>query len=314
MSTLLEEIDPLCPTGYRFDKEKCDCVKDDRPDEIEPQCPPDYIFNLSSCQCEKKPTPIDIEFRFNEGSDFRDTPESGDNLVSDKPALILMNGDYGIKTNTPEEWCNEVMKMVKDSGIPVWGTVGNHDGETEYLRTGFFKNTSWSWILKKSFIAFVAADTEAENVAETEALIKDAQNDPNIDKIIVLMHESVFHPEKETSVTSDTTLEFHTMYMKYPKVRLVLAGHTHVFGMSIPIDNILYVMCGIGGQSPSTGPTTPAPFHKINGVLHFTVFTDKSIKCDCVPNAGDAPGIMWTFYIGPKGELPTNGIKFIRRD
>lgn len=104
--------------------------------------------------------------------------------------------------------------MVKNSGIPVYGALGNHDGD-EYLDTGFFTNKNWSFSSKAENIAFVAANTKDENVANN-ALLATAQNGPNVKWIIVLMHESIWHPV-ETSETSDTTLDFHTTFKKYNK-------------------------------------------------------------------------------------------------
>lgn len=255
--------------------------------------------------------------KFNISGDFRDTPESGDNLISDKPDVILSTGDYGIGTPA-SEWCNQVMKRWKDSGIETWGALGNHDNN-QYLSQNFFKNTSWEWTVKKSSIAFIAANTISENVSDCNTRLQECQNDPNIKTIIVLMHESIFHTPN-TSVSSDTTIEFHNTFKKYNKVKLVIAGHTHVYGRMKPntgdIDaNILYLLNGIGGQSPSTGSTAPSPMHKINGALHCVLNQDDgSITCKCVPNQGDAPQIMDTFTIGANGELPTDGVIGERRD
>ncbi|MGB7707666.1 MAG: metallophosphoesterase [Nitrososphaeraceae archaeon] len=243
-------------------------------------------------------------FTFNVAGDFRDTPATGYNLVSDNPDFIIMTGDYGIKTKNPKEWTSSTMAMIKNSGIPVYGALGNNDNGNEYLNTGFFTNKNWSYSFAAGDIAFVVANTEDENVAGTDAFLARAQNDPNVKWIIVVMHESIWHPVG-TSVRSDTTIDFHSTFQKYSKVKMVIAGHTHVYARMVPVDGILYIMNGIGGQNPSKGPTEPSTFSKINGALHCRVTVDGSITCSNISNGSGA--VVDKFTIEADGTLPTDG-------
>lgn len=243
-------------------------------------------------------------FTFNVAGDFRDTPATGYNLVSDNPDFIIMTGDYGIKTKNPKEWTSSTMAMIKNSGIPVYGALGNNDNGNEYLNTGFFTNKNWSYSFAAGNIAFVVANTEDENVAVTDAFLARAQNDPNVKWIIVVMHESIWHPVG-TSVRSDTTIDFHSTFQKYSKVKMVIAGHTHVYARMVPVDGILYIMNGIGGQNPSKGSTEPSTFSKINGALHCRVTIDGSITCSNISNGSGA--VVDKFTIEADGTLPTDG-------
>lgn len=246
----------------------------------------------------------DSTFTFNIAGDFRDTPATGYNLVSDSPDFIIMTGDYGIKTNNATEWTNRTMAMIKNSGIPVYGALGNNDNGEDYLNTGFFSNKNWSYSFTKGNIAFVVANTEDENVAETDVLLARAQNDSNVKSIIVLMHESIWHPVG-TSVSSDTTIDFHNTFKKYSKVKMVIAGHTHVYARMVPVDGILYIMNGVGGQNPSKGSTEPSTFSKINGALHCSVTVDGSITCSNISNGSRV--VVDKFTIKANGSLPTDG-------
>ncbi|MGA8738356.1 MAG: metallophosphoesterase [Nitrososphaeraceae archaeon] len=243
-------------------------------------------------------------FTFNVAGDFRDTPATGYNLVSDNPDFIIMTGDYGIKTKNPKEWTSSTMAMIKNSGIPVYGALGNNDNGNEYLNTGFFTNKNWSYSFAAGDIAFVVANTEDENVAVTDAFLARAQNDPNVKWIIVVMHESIWHPVG-TSVRSDTTIDFHSTFQKYSKVKMVIAGHTHVYARMVPVDGILYIMNGIGGQNPSKGSTEPSTFSKMNGALHCRVTVDGSITCSNISNGSGA--VVDKFTIEADGKLPTDG-------
>lgn len=243
-------------------------------------------------------------FTFNVAGDFRHTPATGYNLVSDNPDFIIMTGDYGIKTKNPKEWTNSTMAMIKNSGIPVYGALGNNDNGNEYLNTGFFTNKNWSYSFMAGNIAFVVANTEDENVAGTDASLARAQNDPNVKWVIVVMHQSIWHPVG-TSVRSDTTIDFHNAFQKYSKVKMVIAGHTHVYARMVPVDGILYIMNGIGGQNPSKGSTEPSTFSKINGALHCRVTINGSITCSNISNGSGA--IVDKFTIEADGTLPTDG-------
>lgn len=243
-------------------------------------------------------------FTFNVAGDFRDTPATGYNLVSDNPDFIIMTGDYGIKTKNPKEWTSGTMAMIKNSGVPVYGALGNNDNGNEYLNTGFFTNKNWSYSFKAGNIAFVVANTEDENVAGTDAFLARAQNDPNVKWVIVVMHQSIWHPVG-TSVRSDTTIDFHNAFQKYSKVKMVIAGHTHVYARMVPVDGILYIMNGIGGQNPSKGSTEPSTFSKINGALHCSVTVDGSITCSNISNGSGV--VVDKFTIKAKGTLPNDG-------
>ena len=243
-------------------------------------------------------------FTFNVAGDFRDTPATGYNLVSDNPDYVIMTGDYGIKTKNPKEWTSSTMAMIKNSGIPVYGALGNNDNGNEYLNTGFFTNKNWSYSFMAGNIAFVVANTEDENVAGTDASLARAQNDPNVKWVIVVMHQSIWHPVG-TSVRSDTTIDFHNAFQKYSKVKMVIAGHTHVYARMVPVDGILYIMNGIGGQSPSKGSTEPSTFSKINGALHCSVTVDGSITCSNISNGSGV--VVDKFTINANGTLPNDG-------
>ncbi|MGH9972983.1 MAG: metallophosphoesterase family protein, partial [Nitrososphaeraceae archaeon] len=196
------------------------------------------------------------------------------------------------------------MAMIKNSGIPIYGALGNNDNGDDYLNTGFFTNKNWSYSFTRGNIAFVVADTEDENVAETDALLARAQNDPNVKWIIVLMHQSIWHPVG-TSVSSDTTIDFHNTFKKYSKVKMVIAGHTHVYARMVPVDGILYIMNGVGGQNPSKGSTEPSTFSKINGALHCSVTVYGSITCSNISNGSGV--VVDKFTIKANGSLPTDG-------
>lgn len=276
-----QEIDPTCPQGYIFDKATCQCVLDTKPDEVDPHCPPGYFFNTALCQCEQAlPPPPTGGFKFNLGGDFRagqDAKATAVNLVSDTPDILFFLGDYAVGDASASDWCNNIMAPVKNSGIPVWGILGNHDsGGSAYLATGFFKNTGWVWSVKKGKVAFISCNTIAESVNETQPLIAEAQNDPAISNIVILMHESVFKGEGGDTSGSDTTIAYHNMFKQHSKIKLVIAGHSHNYRRFSPYEGITYVIIEDGGQQPDAN----------TGCMHCSSDNMGNLTCKMVSNGG----------------------------
>lgn len=225
--------------------------------------------------------PTGQSFKFNIGGDFRggsDAEDTADNLISDTPAVIFMLGDYAVDEGSPEEWTTETMAVVAESNIPVWGVHGNHD-EDEYLETGFFRNnleTGWVWQVKYGNIMFISCDTVTEDVAATRTLVEAAQANPAIMRIVILMHESMFKQEGGGTVGSDTVLDWHWVFKANPKVKLVIAGHSHHYTRFNPIDGITYIINEDGGQDPDA--TT--------GCMHCSSDNIGNITCNMVTNSG----------------------------
>ena len=204
--------------------------------------------------------------------------------------------------------------MASTKGIEQWGTLGNHDDGNAYLATGFFKNTNWDYSFIKGNIGFVCANTETHDIAKAEQLITELESNPGIKWILVIMHKPIWIAEGG-SVSSDTKMEFHEMFKKHPKVRIVFAGHNHFYARMKPIDNILYCTIGHGGRNSSSGTATPATFSKINGAYRCSATADGSITCANYANADDGGGAVldqWT--MSADGTLPTDGAGVNGRD
>lgn len=226
--------------------------------------------------------PAGQAFKFNIAGDFRagsDATDTANNLVSDTPNVILMLGDYAVGDATEEEWCNTVMAPVKNSNIPVWGCMGNHDNN-DYLTVGFFENTSWVWSVKYGNIMFVSCDTVAESVSATQALCQAAQNNPAIMRIVPVMHESVFKQAGGGTEGSDTTIAYHNMFKTFSKIKLVIAGHSHNWTVFPEYEGIVYVICEDGGQAPDAD----------TGAMHCTSDANGTIVCNMIPNGGSSIG------------------------
>ena len=241
--------------------------------------------------------PPGVAFRFNVAGDFRsgqDAEDTAANLVaSPAPDVIFMVGDYAVGDASAQEWCDQIMAPVANSGIPIWGCLGNHDND-DFLDTNFFENTVWSWSAKYGNIVFIGADTIAENVAATRLRVEAAQADSTVNRIVIFMHESVFKQTGGGTSGSDTTIEFHNMFKLFSKLKLVIAGHSHNYTRFAAYEGIVYVINEDGGQQPDDD----------TGCMKCSVDTIGNITCTMVPNTG---GVLDTFTIGADGTLPGGG-------
>ena len=240
--------------------------------------------------------PPGVAFKFNIAGDFRsgsDAEATATNIVSDSPDVIFFVGDYAVGDATEEEWCNEIMAPVKNSGVPIWGITGNHDNDN-YLNVDFFENGGWSWMVKFGNIAFIGVDTIAENVSQTQTLVNTAQADSTVNRIVIFMHESVFKQTGGGTSGSDTTIAFHTAFKTASKLKLVIAGHSHNYTRFAAYEGIVYVINEDGGQQPDEN----------TGCMHCSADATGNITCRMITNGGDT---LDTFVVGADGTLPGGG-------
>lgn len=228
--------------------------------------------------------PPGTAFTFNIGSDFRGgdpAMATADNLVSDSPDVIFMLGDYGVNEADAQEWADSIMAAVKSSGIPVYGALGNHDND-DYLSVGFFENTDWVWSVQYGNIAFISANTVAESVSETQALVEAAQADSTVAMIVILMHESVFKGAGGDTSGSDADPAFHDVFKANSKVKLVIAGHSHNWTVFPAYEGIVYVINEDGGQQPDAD----------TGCMHCSADASGNVTCDMISNGGNTVGTV----------------------
>jgi predicted phosphodiesterase len=228
------------------------------------------------------PVPPGTAFTFNVAGDFRGgepARATADNLISDSPNVIFMCGDYAVNEGDADSWTSDIMSAVTDSGIPVYGTTGNHDND-DYLSTGFFQNTGWVWSVQYGNIAFVSADTVEESVSETQSLVEAAQADSTVAMIIIIMHESVFRGPNGDTGGSDADPAFHDVFTANSKVKFVIAGHSHNWA-HYPFEGIDYIILQDGGQESGTDGAA---------ALHCSADANGNVSCDMITNGGDTIG------------------------
>lgn len=261
------------------------------------------------------PNVVGTGFTFNVVGDVDYYEGTGQNLCGQNPTIALIIGDFDYaKPCNPQKWWTTTMKAC--NGKNVMGSLGNHDcGGKGFLELFPANGGQWSAIKKIGNIAFVALNTGTcsavcSNPSTEEKYVKQAQDDPSVKWIVVHFHKPVF-----TSGTApDAPMGFHTMLTKYPKVKMVFAGHNHKYIRFVPIAGIQYITAGRGGHDASGNePVTKGPSSNTVGVVKCRVGTDGGMSCQYVANNGtvcDSWGLTADGkHTGSGGVTPKQGIK-----
>ena len=176
--------------------------------------------------------------------DYGDDGRTAQNLVSESPNRIVLLGDYGydVDANT---WWNSTMKAVRDSGIPVIATLGNHDQSSAYLK--IFGQSSWNFSRTVGNTRFVSINTQSPSLSSAESKVRTGQNDPAIRWVVPIMHKCIVTPQGSHH-PPEVSIKFHKMFQKYSKVKLVLQAHNHNYFRSVK-NGITYIVVGSGGRT-----------------------------------------------------------------
>ena len=227
-------------------------------------------------------------FTFNVVGDVDYYDGTGQNLCGSNPTLVLIIGDFSYDTNG-QKWWSTTMKAC--NGKNVMGSIGNHDGDGKNF-IGLFPANGGKWTAMKKIgnIAFVSLNTGTcsavcSNPSTEEPIVRQAQNDPSVKFIIVHFHKPVF----TAGTSADAPMSFHTMLTKYPKVKMVFAGHNHTYKRYVPQNGIQYITAGRGGHDAAKGSSggQKGASSSAVGVVKCRVGNDGAITCQYVANSGE---------------------------
>lgn len=239
--------------------------------------------------------------------------QTAQNLCGGNPTVVLIIGDFAYHCNAQKWWTGS---MKACNGKNVIGSVGNHDcGGKGFLELFPANGGKWTTFKRIGNIGFVGLNTGTcnavcSNPSDEEHVVKQAQADPNVKFIVVHFHKPIF----TANTAPDTPASFHTMLMKYPKVKMVFAGHNHTYKRYAPQGGIQYVTVGAGGHDKtSSTPVQKGPSSGTVGVAKCRVAADGSITCQYVANNGEVCD-QWGLtaqgkHTGTGGVTPKTGPK-----
>jgi len=167
------------------------------------------------------------------------TEDTVDNIDSKSPELVLALGDYSYRS-TATCWLDDIEPIDSITKI----NIGNHEDDNSedyntYINHFHLGNPYYSYNLNNVHILTMDSDrtSYASGSAQYNFVINDLQSasqNPNIDWIIVNIHQWIYRSSSSNPVNDDVAEIYHPFFDQYG-VDLVLAGHDHKYHRTFPI-------------------------------------------------------------------------------
>ncbi|MBN2173229.1 MAG: metallophosphoesterase [Bacteroidales bacterium] len=177
------------------------------------------------------------------------------------PQCAFCCGDIMLRPANEVEWVNfwKVSEPITDK-MKLYITRGNHEGNDpaservlkEQLQ---LPQDHFYYSFARRNAMFIILDTEIageENSIGPEqfqwlnqALLAAGQAS-DVDHVFIFMHRPLFPQGQHSGSPLANRLELHDLFLEYPKIRAVFAGHEHMFN-KYQRDGINYIITGGGG-------------------------------------------------------------------
>lgn len=185
-------------------------------------------------------------------------------LIDFDPAFGIANGDL-TNLGYPSEYMM-IASAFELAPFPLYTTIGNHDawngGGSTYNK--YFGPNNYSFVYENA--RFIFLDSSSGIIGETQFIWLETELENNDeDFVFVITHmppidtvsgefdtSNTLHPESLFTIHSKSESDYFLYLMDEYDVDVVLAGHTHVHGVS-EIDGTTYVTSGVLGGSVKPG-------------------------------------------------------------
>lgn len=215
--------------------------------------------------------------------------------------LLLFLGDNVYNNGKPSNFEKKLYKPyaeLKSRGVEIRGVVGNHDVmkyiEGVKMQQNYFgmgENTFYSFS-KKNLISFFGLDSnllvDYQPIKYTDKT-KTLQNNWLVSELlntsskwnVVFMHHPVYSSSRKHGIFSNGNdiIQYNKAHelesLINPKVKLVLAGHSHAYEHIVPQNGVFYFVSGSGAETRKADADSKANFHKCGEIkkLSFMLFS-----------------------------------------
>lgn len=167
------------------------------------------------------------------------TKDSVKNIKNKNPELVLALGDFSYQ-KTAKCWFDMVKPIDKITKI----NIGNHDVETKSLLKSYLshfklKNQYYSFYIQNIHVLTMATELNFKEGSKQFDFVKNdlqkASENPSTKWIIVSIHEPLYSSPSACCHVSKKLRDYHSLFDKFG-VDLVLAGHTHNYQRSFPLE------------------------------------------------------------------------------
>jgi predicted phosphodiesterase len=182
-----------------------------------------------------------------------DGEDTVENIASHKPQLVLFLGDLSYEENQ-NCFFDITHELENDSRVLV--AVGNHDRDSiEELSEhygipseGYYTYAFNSGSNSTGLIIVMNTERNFENGSDQYEFVKNnLENSSSYNYKIIISHKNFISCNCSHSPNVDYTL-YQSLFKRYG-VDLVLSGHNHNYQRFSPIDNVTYIVNGLGGVS-----------------------------------------------------------------
>jgi UDP-2,3-diacylglucosamine pyrophosphatase LpxH len=185
------------------------------------------------------------------------------NIASRHPLALFLLGDIVSLGTSKKAW--KPMKKYLDScrniGIPVHGILGNHEvmGKSDkgqrrfqtffpnHVTTGYYDVVdSVAVVLLNSNFSTLSRSNEQKQLAWYKETIEMLDENPAVQYIIISCHHSPYSNSKLVGSSKAVQQKFVPQYIKSPKSKMFLSGHSHAFE-HFKIEGKDFLVIGGGG-------------------------------------------------------------------
>lgn len=159
----------------------------------------------------------------------------GDNIYTGSDAI-----DFDLAFAVP-------YKALLEAGVPFYATLGNHDKTNQRFYKPFNMNGANYYAFTKRNVRFLALDSNYMDQRQTAWLETQLRNASPADWKIVFLHHPLYSSARYHGSARDLRQVLEPLFVKYG-VRVVLAGHDHVYERTVPQRGITYFTEGSSGS------------------------------------------------------------------
>ena len=163
--------------------------------------------------------------------------------------FVIMLGDNIYGGNSAADFKKKFelpYKLLLDSGVKFYASLGNHDAATQKTYKPFNMGGQQYYTYKKGNVQFFALDSNYMSPQEVVWLTKELQNS-NSDWKVCYFHHPLYSSGKFHGPSVELRQVLEPLFMKYG-VQVVFSGHDHVYERTKPQNGIHYFIEGAAGE------------------------------------------------------------------
>lgn len=230
-------------------------------------------------------------------------------ILRQHPARLFILGDVTNLSKKEKRWekMDRYLDSCRQAGISVSAVLGNHDvmsssskGEArfrerfpEHNRTGYFTviDSTALILLNSNFKKLSSGDLQAQQ-AWYQSTLDQLDSDPAVAVIIIACHHAPYSNSTIVGSTEAVQEHFVPGYLKSPKARLFITGHSHNFE-HFKMEGKEFLVIGGGGglhqplstkadRLPDLNPDYKPEFHYVlmRRTPHHLQFRTRFLKPD----------------------------------